>query len=411
MPYITREDGEHFVIPSYRDVLAAKQKTTLKKEILLLSQSYGDYITLQRKSPAQYEIAFSPDPGYLLGESVWNYFKSPLEMIYCEAIPNTTEAILVIVKGGSVYLDGSFPIESISEELVIFLTQQNNFEIYIYGDVPISKTAEPGKFSFEESSVKSFKVLDEPVFPTLPLLKIYQLQLVDVVLKEHGIGVFPIRQVVIGVLVLVLLWFGYSYLTKPAKVSVKAKPPPVNPYLGYNELLITPAPDEEILQVLNTVNTLLTMPGWLPENINYLKGTLTTTARSSGSKIQDLFYWAKQNNVKVNIEPQGVFLTIKVPVNNRPVPTKIYPLDEVVANIVDNLSTIYPGNHVTLGQFQKKGDYTQVTMTINFSNISPLVLTLIAKQLKDLPLTLQNITLSVNNGNLTGSIIMDALGS
>ena len=140
MPYITRDDGEHFVIPSYRDVLSAKQKSQLKKDILLLSQSYGEYITLQRKNAAQYEVTFSPDTGYLLGESIWHHFKRPLDMIYCEVIANTAEAILVIVKEGSVYLDGRFPLEGIAEELVVFLTQHNQFEIYIYGDVPIAQT-------------------------------------------------------------------------------------------------------------------------------------------------------------------------------------------------------------------------------------------------------------------------------
>src|SRR4029079_16909719 len=188
MPYITREDGERFVIPSYRDVITATNSGQLKREIKLLSQSYGEYITLQKKSTNQYEVAFSIDTGYLLGESIWHQFNKPQDLIYCEAIPNTMEAILVIVKSGSVYLDGSFPLDSIPEELIIFLTQQNNFEIYIYGDVPISHEPDAGKFSFEASSVKSFEVLKKPIFPTLPLLKMYQLQLVDQVLKAHGIG-------------------------------------------------------------------------------------------------------------------------------------------------------------------------------------------------------------------------------
>src|SRR5689334_4634429 len=202
MPYITREDGERFVIPSYRDVLTANQTNQLKREIKLLSQSYGEYITLQKKSATQYEVAFSTDTGYLLGESIWHHFKKPADMIYCEAIPNTTEAILVIVKSGSVYLDGSFPLDSIPEELIIFLTQQNHFQIYTYGDVPITETPESGKFSFEASSVKSFTILDKPVFPTLNLLKIYQLRLVDQVLKAQGIGVFPTRQLVSVIVVL-----------------------------------------------------------------------------------------------------------------------------------------------------------------------------------------------------------------
>src|SRR5690349_14472679 len=120
MPYITREDGERFIIPSYRDVLSAKKPSLLRREVMLLSQNYGEYIALQRKNIQQYEVAFSNEPGYLLGESVWNYFKRPQDLIYCEAIPNTFEAILVIVKSGIVYLDGSFPLDVIVDELVIF---------------------------------------------------------------------------------------------------------------------------------------------------------------------------------------------------------------------------------------------------------------------------------------------------
>src|SRR5687768_7707453 len=120
MPYITREDGERFVIPSYRDVLSIKKESLLRKEILLLSENYGEYIALQRKNAEQYEVAFSNEPGYLLGETIWHYFKRPYDLIYCEAIPNTSEAILVMVKSGNVYLDGTFPLDAIPDELLVF---------------------------------------------------------------------------------------------------------------------------------------------------------------------------------------------------------------------------------------------------------------------------------------------------
>src|SRR5258706_12802884 len=103
MPYIARDDGERFVIPSYRDTLSAKKSNLLKKEILLLSESYGAFATVIKKNAQQYEVAFSPDTGYLLGETVWQHFKRPFDLIYCEIIPNTSEAILVIVKSGSVF--------------------------------------------------------------------------------------------------------------------------------------------------------------------------------------------------------------------------------------------------------------------------------------------------------------------
>jgi len=384
MPYITREDGEHFVIPSYRDVLAAKNKTTLKKDILTLSQSYGEYITLQRKNPTQYEVAFSTETGYLLGESIWHHFKRPLDMIYCEAIPNTTEAILVIVKAGSVYLDGSFPLENIPEELIIFLTQQNNFEIYIYGDVPISETPQENKFSFEASSIKSFTSLEKPVFSTLPLLKIYQLQLVEQVLKAHGIGVFPVKQVLTGVVVVGLLWMVWSYLT----MEREEMPPvvqEVSPLQAYTDALMSPAPDQEMKTLLDNLNRLFAIPGWMPVEIKYASGNLSALMRSQGVKTEDLLKWAKNNGATFNIRPTGVFLYIDTHLPRRPPPRNIYSLKEVLSRLIDKLAEVYPGNNLQLSEFENRGAYTGVTLTITFSNTAPMVLALIGEQFKDLP--------------------------
>lgn len=410
MPYITREDGEHFVIPSYRDVITAKQKAALKKEILLLSQSYGEYITLQRKGTSQYEVAFSPDPGYLLGESIWHFFKRPLDLIYCEAIPNTTEAILVIVKAGSVYLDGSFPLDSISEELIIFLTQQNNFEIYLYGDVPISQTPEEGKFSFEAASVRSFTVLDKPVFPTLPLVKAYQLQLVEQVLKSHGIGVFPTKQLVSGLVILGLLWMIYSYYStkKPVVQPVAVK---ANPYQGYLTALESPAPDQEISTFIETLKLFATLPGWIPKQMNYANNSLTVSVISSGSKIENLYGWAKQNNAKIILRPEGIYINMMFSVPKRPIPTKIYGATDVVAAITDHLMNIYPGNHIKLDDFASKGVYTQIPLTITVTDVTPMIVDMIGKQLKDLPVVLQSINLTYDGGKLNGTILLETLGS
>lgn len=411
MPYITREDGEHFVIPSYRDVLTVKQKSQLKKEILLLSQSYGEYITLQKKNATQYEVAFSPDTGYLLGESIWHNFKKPLDLIYCEAIPNTTEAILVIVKSGSVYLDGSFPLDSIPEELIIFLTQQNNFEIYTYGDVPISQEPEAGKFSFEASSVKSFTVLDKPVFPTLPLLKIYQLQLVDPVLKSQGIGIFPTKQIVMLILFAGLAWGAYTIITSK-KAAVRAPVQQINPYQGYLDALRSANPDQEISLLVNRIDLLLQIPGWTVREIKYLRNNITAGVLSNGGSVAELYAWASANKASVVIKKTGISLTMFVDTTSRPQPTTIYSVPKVVAALVDRLAKVVPGNHLELGDFIKKGVYTTVQVKVSLDSISPVILDLIGKQFNGLPLVLHDVTLSQDEkGSMKGSITIDALGS
>lgn len=411
MPYITREDGERFVIPSYRDVISAKKQSLLKREIILLSQNYGEYITLHRKNVEQYEVAFSPDTGYLLGETVWHYFKRPLDLIYCEAIPNSSEAILVIVKSGSVYLDGSFSVDAIPDELVIFRTQQNNFDIYIYGEVPISSSPEDGYFTFDPASVRSFQVLDEPVFPKLPKVKNFQLQLVDTVLKSRGIGVFPIRKVLTVIIVLGLLYVGYTWLTTTYKKELPtAFVSYVNPYQVFLDTLTSPDPSDEIQNINNKIELLYRMPGWVPETLEYSKGKLHVSVRSNGTKAALMFAWARASNATIQVLPDGFYLNWLTVYPTRSPPKTIYKLNDVIGTIVDRLNDVVPGNNLVVGQTLDKRMYLETSLTINFANITPNIFNLIGLQLRNLPLVLNKATITIMNGQLSGVLILQVLG-
>ncbi|MEO8400603.1 MAG: hypothetical protein ABI597_02250 [Gammaproteobacteria bacterium] len=411
MPYVTREDGERFIIPSYRDVLSAKKPALLKKEVLLLSTNYGEYIALQRKNIDQYEAAFSPDSGYLLGESVWHNFKRPRDLIYCEAIPNTTEAILVIVKSGSVYLDGSFSVDSIPDELVVFRTQQNNFEIYIHGDVPISQTPEEGKFSLEAGSVKSFTVLPEPVFPTLPTVKAFQLRLVDAVLKSQGIGVVPLKKIIAVLVIMGLIWALFTYVTTHKKQLPKAFAGVINPYQLYVNTLMSPSPTEEVEAMVAKMAELYSVPGWTPVMVQYSGGSLVANMQSSGIRTNVLFAWANTHQAKLQITSDGVYVNIPVMTNVRDEPTTISPLQQVIAEVIDRMSYVIPGNSITLSPSQDRGRFSDAQLNITFSRITLSTLNLIAEQLKGLPLVLTKVAITVDKGNLSGAITLKALGN
>jgi hypothetical protein len=412
MAYIQREGGERFVIPSYRDVIS-KRKPQLKNDILQLSSKYGEFMALQRRGLAQFEVAFSHDAGYLFGECVWHYFKRPSDLIYCEAIPDTTEAYFVIIKNGVVYLDGVFPVEAIAEELVVFTTQKNDFEIYLYGDVPISDQPEEGKFTLDAASVKSFTLLDGPLFEHLPAVKAYQLQLVDVVLRQHGIGVFPVKYVIAVAVVLGLGWMGYSFVTmhkKQMPVVVEA-PPPENPYLAFNKALASPSPDEELKKMLANVQRLYTMPGWQPTTVQYAGGKIIANVNSPGVSTEILFNWAERNNVVVKVAPAGYSLQISVDgVDSRPLPKKIYTLDRVISSLVDRLLIVVPGNVLKISTYKSKQVYSESSITIALNEVSLEAVMIIAEQLKGLPLVLTNVALTMNHG-VTGTISLQALGN
>jgi len=411
MSFITREDGERFVIPSYRDVLSVKKGNLLKKEVLLLSENYGGYATIIKKNPQQFEVAFSPDPGYLLGETVWQYFKRPLDLIYCEVLPNTAEAILVIVKSGSVFLDGSFPIDSISEELVVFLTQQNNFDIYVNGDVPISQTPEEGKFAFDVSQVKSFNVLPEPAFPKLPKLRAFQLQLVDTALKAQGIGVFPVKPVLVSGIIVGLIWMGWNYLTTHKKELPVVVITAVSPYQNYINALTSPAPSQEIKMLAEQVTLFFSIPGWVPDSLDYSDGKISVGVKSLGASTDTLLAWAQQNKYQLEARQQGFFLTSTATLSNRMAPRDINKLDEVIASLVDRLALVLPGNNLDVTSVTQKGGYRESKMTLTITNISDSTFDLIGQQLNDLPLVLTKANIKFSNGLLSGTITLSALGN
>lgn len=413
MAYITREDGERFVIPSYRDVITVKKPGLLRREIITLSESYGEYIALQKKAPTTYEVAFSPDPGYLLGETVWHYFKRPSDLIYCEAIANTTEAILVIVKSGSVYLDGSFPIDAIPDELVVFRTQQNAFDVYIYGDVPISESADDvDKFVLDSSLVKSFNVLAAPIFPTMPTVRAFQLQLVDTVLRTTGIGAFPTKSLLMFLALIGLAALGWYFINLPEKELPKVIIQAVNPYQSFYNILSSPDPAEQIHWVANTTGLLLTVPGWYVDAIDYQNGRLRAAVKSGGVRTNVLFNWSVQNNAFIDITNTGIFLMMNKRFPNRITPRTINPLNNVIATLIDSMSYIIPGNNINIGVLLDRGRFRERQIEISFSNITYPILELIGDQLANLPLVLAKVSIKVNQiGALTGTITLRAYGN
>jgi len=405
MAYITRVDGEHFVVPAYRDILSVKKTSLLKKEILLLSQKYGNYNTLQQKNKNQFEVAFSNDTGYLLGESIWSFFKKPANLIYCEAISGTNDALLVIVKSGSVYLDGSFPIDSIADELLIFKTETLVFDVYIYGNVPISE-------STNLPNVKKFVNLPEAIFPTLPLLNEFKLLPTDVILKKAGIGVFPLKKFLAISLLVILIPIILNVLTTEKKAP-EFVTPTINPWQGFfDSLNLSPNPSQEIIILLQVLEQLFNARGWTPLTITYSGKMLTAKMDTQHAKLADLMAWAKQPDVKFNItiSPQGIFASHQLTIPNRKHIASYMSLQYALTKLIDRINAISVGLHISLNEIHNKSIYNEAKITIFFDGVSVEILNYIATQIKDLPLILDGATFDSSAGSFTGNFTFRLLG-
>ena len=160
-----------------------------------------------------------------------------------------------------------------------------------------------------------------------------------------------------------------------------------------------------------TLKIFLTMPGWQPLEINYTNGALAATVVSNGGTLEDLYFWSKSSGAKVEIKREGIVAGMTVSgLRSRPAPTKIYPIDQVISKLVDNIARITPGNKSSITEYTKKGSYTLVRMEFDLDNTSELFIQLIGDQFKGLPIVLQDMKITVGDKG-TGKLSIALLGS
>ena len=75
MSLLNRPDGIQFVVQPYRERIAIGKRSVMVQRIRLLSEQHGQYVLISPLTKDAVEAVFSKESGYLLGESVWTYFR------------------------------------------------------------------------------------------------------------------------------------------------------------------------------------------------------------------------------------------------------------------------------------------------------------------------------------------------
>ena len=212
MPIIEREDGINFAVYTYRELVLLKRASLLRQEIALLQKENGNYARFFEQDTGDIEVVFSQDKGYLLAESVWFYFDQPSDFIFCEALPDNKNAILVVARGGSIFLDSKVPIINLIDEFISLATSDNAYEIFVYGDnIPLAEQSSDETYAFPEDTVKSFTVLDNAVLPLLEPDEGLELLPVSEAFKELSAAKSKLPQTIIAIAFLALLFFWFIY--------------------------------------------------------------------------------------------------------------------------------------------------------------------------------------------------------
>jgi hypothetical protein len=418
MPILKREDGIQFAIHAYRELLQPAKISIMRSEIRMLAQNHGDYVRLFKLPSGQIEAAFSRDPGFLLGEAIWQYFGKPSDLIYCEALSEINYAILVVVRGGSVYLDVKIPFADINDELASVVTGDNQYAVYIYGDVPISDTKQVGKFVIPPAQVASFTRLEKPLFPFLPITEDLQLQPIEFALRS-GVLTRAInwRLLGIGAIVFFILLGIYYWATRPTPAKPEVNTPivrhaPADPYQAYKAALRAPAPEKQLAEVAAVMNAVYVLPGWQVSSVTFATGHYTIPVSSMGGSISGLDQWARNHGMHLSLTAQSAILSTNSHLSPRATPQNIYTLQPLLYYIIDRMDQILPQHSVSLGASAAVANYKTIALTITLSGIAPNVLTLIGRQLANLPVKITKVQVTPGTGGLlSGTIELTILGN
>ncbi len=417
MPTLVREDGTQFAVYTYRETLSGKSAAVLRREAMALARENGQYTRFFPIETGEVEAIFSRDPGYLLAETVWQHFGNPPDLLYCETLEGTDNALLVVIRGGSVYLDAELPIVNLVDEFLALSTGENRYAIYIHGDVPLAEISSDEKFAFDPMMVDTFTDSPEPIFPTLALDPDFKLLDVDgalsaIRLPSGGLA----KNLIILVFLAIVAYLGWLMI-KPSTPVIEqvsmapVQPPePVNPYADYQSQLMSPAPATILREVITDVQMLMTIPGWTTKSMNFNGQRLSFDLQQDGGDAALLLAWVKNHPVAFEMANGHAAVSFALTSTNRGRSDKIYNLRETVAQLYDDLSHILPGDKISIGAATQKTNYKQVELTVTFSTVTLGILALIASELENFPVIMSSCSLTVDTGIVSGTMQLQVLG-
>lgn len=416
MSTIKREDGLQLVISPYREILNIERTGVLKRKIRLLARQHGLNIRIFKHFDGRLEVVFSRDSGFLLGETVWNYLHKPNNLILCEALSERRTALLVVIRDGVVFMDAKVSFTELTDEFASLSTTEKKYDIYVYGDVPLKKTSEGNEYVFDDKLVNSFTILEEPLLNKLPVYEIVQLQPLELALTSPLLGKSRVLPIVVLIVFFIGIMIGWHFVEVMLKAPVMKKftkqEVPVDPYLQYYSGLMTPSPREQINEIFSMTRFLYSLPpGWNIDKISYNGSSYSMQAIRSNGSIGQIRDWAKANNIPFSFSSGNLPVNIPSNLKNRPKPNYIYPMDDLMTMLMDEMNIFLRGKgSISFSGITNRGSYKDSALSIKFNNASLGTLMIIGSELDKFPASISAINLSIKDNSFSGDISFKVFG-
>lgn len=410
MVTVVRQDGSQFVVQAYRERVVAPKKTILQHKLQTLSKQYGQHIRLFQVDKETFEVVISRDTGYLLAETVVEYFNRPKNLIYCEQLTNSQQAILIVVRNGAILLDTRIELTKVAGELLPFIADSQQYDVVISGAVPITDDEQDAsKLFIPADSLGKFEVLSESLYKRLPLLAKFHLQTLVLALKGAKFKTSPVAWALAGFIALIIIgvvawWMAPSSPSQPRQQR--------DVYASYRQALTTPSPVSVLKDVRQTLQDLYFAPEWHLQTVTYQQGRYSSTfEREGNSSLSTLNRWADQKGYRFAMSNGRATITLSHTLIDRQEPAHVYDLQQVVNLLIDQMGSLVGSDAISLGSKQVHGKLSEQQLAITFSDASPDVLPLIGKQLDQFPVAVNRVEIRLNDGLISGRIIISVWGT
>lgn len=419
MPILRRDDGLQFITHPYREVLNVERVGVLKKKIRMLANEYGGNLCIFQTPDRNLEIVFSRDSGLLVGESVWNYFKRPNNLIYCEELFERSRVLVVIVKNGVVLIDASISHFEVMEELASLDTVNQKYDIYVYGNVPLVKSkaeVESEGFALEDQCVRSFNKLDESLFMKLPAYDEARLQPLELALNSPYLGKSGVTPMVIGMFAIAAIFAGRhiykAFLVQPIREQIAAVQRSEDPFLGFYSSLTRPYPEDQLIEFASMEKLLMSLPpGWESGKISFDGNKYDMEVLFAGGSMAMIRDWMQKNHFDFSFATDKMAITVMSKLQPRPSVKIIYSLDDALTVLIDKTNVILGENgKVGYGGMVDNGSYHEAIINIHVDNVFVGVLFMIGGELNKLPATIYAMDMKVTDGLYTGDIKIKVFG-
>ncbi len=412
MAIITRKDGVKFLTQVYRERIGITNRRLLVQEIRMLSSQHGPYISIMRKIKRELEVAFGSEPGYLLGELVWDYFGRPDNLIFCEAINESAQCILVVIRNASVYLDRRLLSSEVHDELIPICADTIQYDVYTYGDVAIRDVDTFGDATFKlpKQLVAKFNHLKASIVDKLAPSPEFELKPLPTILRSRYLrNRIPVLIACAALSAVVGGWWYFSANSGALGPAVPLAQAP-HQIQNYEIALSSPRPSAIFDELAKKIDQLYLIPGWYAARITFSGDKYHVGMRSQGGDLWYLTDWAKQHYYDLRITTDGAELTLESHLQKRRLPGRYPAMQLVVGTLMTRIEHVLKVDAIHVDSTHQRGTMQETKFTLNLKQLSPDLLDLVGQELEDLPLSLSSIDLQLKDGLIDGTVQLSVWG-